>query len=136
MAEKLQNQLTDLLKDTGQGHHKAFAATDGADEDWPWYAERLMLKRSELVESLQDLNREIVAKQDCSITDAGEAAALREFKARASGIAAQHNQTIMDIDRALQKIEAGSYGVCEETGEPIPYERLRLIPWTRTGLKG
>jgi len=40
-----------------------------------------------------------------------------------------------NIDRALQKIEAGTYGVCEDTGQPIPYERLSLIPWARTGLK-
>ncbi|MCS7205919.1 MAG: TraR/DksA family transcriptional regulator [Leptospiraceae bacterium] len=34
------------------------------------------------------------------------------------------------IDRALEKIELGTYGICEGTGKPIPKERLRAIPWT------
>lgn len=34
------------------------------------------------------------------------------------------------IDRALEKIQEGTYGICEGTGKPIPEERLRVIPWT------
>ncbi len=34
------------------------------------------------------------------------------------------------IERALEKIQEGTYGICEGTGEPIPEERLRVIPWT------
>jgi DnaK suppressor protein len=70
----------------------------------------------------------------CSFTDAVEAASLREEIARASGIAEQHNQTVAEIDRALRRLEAGRYGVSEISGEPIPYERLVVIPWARTGL--
>jgi len=33
------------------------------------------------------------------------------------------------VDHALQKIEDGSYGVCDMSGEPIPISRLELIPW-------
>jgi RNA polymerase-binding protein DksA len=33
------------------------------------------------------------------------------------------------VDHALQKIEAGSYGVCDMSGEAIPTARLELIPW-------
>jgi len=38
---------------------------------------------------------------------------------------------IREIDDALQRIRDGTYGVCEETGKPIPASRLRAIPWTR-----
>ena len=35
-------EVTELLKQTGEAHHKAFEATDGADPDWAmWYAEHL-----------------------------------------------------------------------------------------------
>jgi len=34
------------------------------------------------------------------------------------------------IDRALEKIEEGTYGICEGTGQPIPEARLRAVPWT------
>ena len=32
------------------------------------------------------------------------------------------------VDRALQKIEEGTYGVCDDTGEPIPKGRLEAVP--------
>ncbi len=40
-------------------------------------------------------------------------------------------QTIDEIDGALERIEAGTYGLCERCGEPIGENRLRAIPWTR-----
>ena len=39
--------------------------------------------------------------------------------------------TLDEVDAALQRIEEGSYGVCELCGEPIGAERLSAIPWTR-----
>lgn len=33
------------------------------------------------------------------------------------------------IDHALLKIEEGTYGVCDISGNPIPKSRLELIPW-------
>jgi DnaK suppressor protein len=35
---------------------------------------------------------------------------------------------IRKIDRALDRIEAGSYGYCEKTEEPIGIERLKASP--------
>jgi DnaK suppressor protein len=32
------------------------------------------------------------------------------------------------VERALQKIEEGTYGICEDTGEPIPRGRLEAVP--------
>jgi DnaK suppressor protein len=43
---------------------------------------------------------------------------------------------LLDIEIALAKIERGSYGVCEETEEPIESERLLAIPWTRLSVEG
>lgn len=39
-------------------------------------------------------------------------------------------QKLKMIDSALEKIENGTYGVCEGTGKPIPEARLNAIPWT------
>ena len=39
--------------------------------------------------------------------------------------------TIEEIDAALGRIDAGTYGVCEYSGQPIPKERLRAIPYAR-----
>ena len=38
-------------------------------------------------------------------------------------------QTLEQIERALARIDAGTYGTCERCGKPIPEERLRARPW-------
>jgi DnaK suppressor protein len=38
-------------------------------------------------------------------------------------------ETVKEIDQALARIDAGSYGRCESCGEPIPADRLRALPW-------
>jgi RNA polymerase-binding transcription factor DksA len=40
-------------------------------------------------------------------------------------------ETLVEIDAALQRIEAGTYGDCEVCGKPIGAERLAAIPWAR-----
>jgi len=37
-------------------------------------------------------------------------------------------QTLAQIDRALERLELGSYGICERCGKPIGSERLRARP--------
>ncbi len=42
MDTEVRDGIAYLLKSTGQAHHQAFLATDGADPDWPiWYADYL-----------------------------------------------------------------------------------------------
>ena len=36
---------------------------------------------------------------------------------------------LVQIDRAFQKIEEGTYGICDVSGKPIPASRLELIPF-------
>ncbi|MDZ4085135.1 MAG: TraR/DksA family transcriptional regulator [Bdellovibrionales bacterium] len=43
---------------------------------------------------------------------------------------------LLEIESALARIERGTYGVCEETDEPIEIERLRALPWTRLSIEG
>ncbi len=38
---------------------------------------------------------------------------------------------LKEIDLALKKIDAGTYGICENCGTEIPMARLKAIPWTR-----
>jgi RNA polymerase-binding protein DksA len=39
--------------------------------------------------------------------------------------------TLVEIDAALQRIEDGTYGICEVCGKPIGADRLNAIPWAR-----
>ena len=45
----------------------------------------------------------------------------------------QHDRELLsDVNYALRKIEDGSYGISEASGDPIPFERLHAVPWART----
>jgi RNA polymerase-binding transcription factor DksA len=43
----------------------------------------------------------------------------------------QARHAVEEIDRALAKLEDGTYGICEVSGDPIPKERLKAIPHAR-----
>ena len=47
------------------------------------------------------------------------------------GLIENSEVTLREIDQALQRIEDGTYGVCEGTGETINKDRLKAIPWAR-----
>ena len=44
-------------------------------------------------------------------------------------LSAQARSAAAEIDRALAKIEAGTYGYCEQCGDPIPEPRLQALPY-------
>jgi DnaK suppressor protein len=43
-------------------------------------------------------------------------------------LSAQARATVLEIDRALAKIEDGTYGLCEQCGDVIPDPRLQALP--------
>jgi len=49
---------------------------------------------------------------------------------------ASHERALLaEVEHALAKIDAGTYGVSESTGAPIRWERLRALPWARTDVQ-
>jgi RNA polymerase-binding protein DksA len=51
----------------------------------------------------------------------------RELDATLEG---NEERLLQAIDSALQRIENGSYGICQSCGQPIGAERLEALPWT------
>jgi DnaK suppressor protein len=47
----------------------------------------------------------------------------------------KEQNVLRQIDRALEKIEDGTYGVCDLTGEEIPFKRLEAIPYATMTVK-
>ncbi|WP_078547265.1 TraR/DksA family transcriptional regulator [Litchfieldia alkalitelluris] len=41
-------------------------------------------------------------------------------------------EDLQDVERALGKLHYGSYGICEETGQHIPLDKLKILPTART----
>lgn len=52
----------------------------------------------------------------------------REF---AASLLNSEHDVLYEIEEALRRIDGGTYGVCEQSGEPIERERLRALPFAR-----
>jgi len=50
------------------------------------------------------------------------------------GLSEADERLLEQIDAALRRIEEGTYGVSEVTGEPIPLARLEAVPWASTNV--
>jgi len=80
-----------------------------------------LLKESN--QTLSNLQSDNEAKPD--ITDRASEEIDRAFELRTRD---RERKLINKIDAALQRIVDGSYGYCEETGEPIGLKRLEARP--------
>ncbi len=58
---------------------------------------------------------------DLSVVDMAEDISLKQLST--------HRETLIKIDTALRKLEEGTYGICEECGEDISEERLKIMPF-------
>jgi DnaK suppressor protein len=96
--------------------------------------ERLEEERGELRKQLDDLGAYSDAEGimdpelDEGFADAGQAAAERS---NLLTLVRSLRDTLQNVDHALQRIEAGTYGTCERCREPIPAERLEALPAAR-----
>jgi DnaK suppressor protein len=88
-------------------------------------------ERAALVEQVEELRAEAGVdrwRADGSgddVADRGTASAERETAATLS----DHARRLVDeIDEALRRLDAGTYGVCVRCGEHIGYDRLDAVP--------
>jgi len=92
-----------------------------------YFRQKLLKWRSELVhdssETLVHLQTETVPEADITDRAATETDRFTELRTRD-----RERKLIGKIDSALRRIEDGSYGYCEDTGEPIGVRRLEARP--------
>lgn len=63
--------------------------------------------------------------------ESGEGGTMAVDRERDLVLSAQARAAVDDIDHALHKLEYGTYGVCENCGQPIPRPRLKALPYAR-----
>jgi len=61
--------------------------------------------------------------------ESGEGDSIAVERSLDLALSAQAHDAVQQIDDALARIEAGTYGVSIISGEPIPKARLEFIPW-------
>jgi len=94
--------------------------------------------RSELEAQRENLRREIVEQGGNADADEADIDVERGFadsahstaeRARLLSVMKALRANLRWVERALKKIELGTYGVCERCGRPIAIERLEALPW-------
>ena len=92
-----------------------------------YFRQKLVSWKNDLLkesyQTLSNLQNENEAKPD--ITDRASEEIDRSFELRTRD---RERKLINKIDAALQRIEDGSYGYCDETGDPISIKRLEARP--------
>jgi len=92
-----------------------------------YFKQKLLNWKNELLkesnQTLNNLQSDNEAKPD--ITDRASEEIDRSFELRTRD---RERKLINKINSALKRIEDGSYGYCEETGEPIGLKRLEARP--------
>lgn len=71
-------------------------------------------EKKQMVESVMD-------DGDLSFVDLSEDISLKQLSA--------HRDKLIKIDEALRKINDNTYGLCEDCGDEISVERLKIIPF-------
>src|SRR5580658_3917300 len=99
--------------------------------EWQKYYNRLLELREQLLAQMSGLAKESAQElpgYSLHMADSGTDNFDRDF---ALSLLSSDQDAVYEIEEALKRIEKGSYGVCELTGNPIPIVRLEAIPWTR-----
>lgn len=78
-----------------------------------------------------DLIRERVRAPD-ELVDVADAATMLAERDQALLENDLDHDTLVKIERALERVDQGTYGLSEVSGEPIPRERLEAVPWATT----
>jgi DnaK suppressor protein len=103
------------------------------------FQEMLLDKRREILNNVSEIEQEALRKSRLDATgdlssmpihmaDLGTDNYEQEF---VLGLMDSERKLLREIDDALQRMEDGTYGICEGTGKPIPKARLRAQPWAR-----
>ncbi len=94
--------------------------------------------RAALDEQRENLRKEIVDQgadpdSDDALIDVergfADSAQSTAERARVISVVKALRTNLRDVERALTKMDLGTYGPCERCGQPISTERLEALPW-------
>lgn len=103
------------------------------------FRDLLLAKRRELLGDMTSMEREALRSQGSNLSnlpvhmaDMGTDNYEQEFTL---GLVEKDRILLREINAALAKIQDGTYGICEGTGQPISKARLEAKPWARYSIE-
>lgn len=88
----------------------------------------LQEERSDLLSKLAELGEGGGVDYDSNFADSSQVTAERS---EVEALVASLKETLEDVERALEKLDAGTYGQCEVCGQQIAPARLEAMPAAR-----
>ena len=145
---KSKAQKRDTMSDNGQVEPDEIQQQEQLDsnieegeEDLPIFLRKqrskLLQLRDSLLDSMMGVSRDTLRSRaegsEASAfgmhqADAGSDAYDRDF---ALSLLSQEQDALYEIEEALKRVDAGTYGICEMSGKQIPHARLEAIPFAR-----
>jgi RNA polymerase-binding transcription factor DksA len=103
-------------------------------EQLNYFRARLEQQREALRADVAEAQRQIAAPDAIAdaISDQGDDGNVLFAREEAMNELARVKQTLAQVEHALQRLEAGTYGYSEVSGRPIPIERLEALPYATT----
>lgn len=98
---------------------------------------QLLQRRRDLLGSIDSIEAEYLGTKENVTTKGGDEAdqATSALTADLSlRLAESESKVLKEVNHAIGKLEDGTYGVCEVTGQPIETRRLLAMPWARLSL--
>jgi RNA polymerase-binding transcription factor DksA len=100
-------------------------------QKWLKYYKRLLHLRERFLKDRAELREEAITELPVEQLHPADAATDEFDHDLAWSLLSSEQNALYEIDGALRRIQDGSYGTCEATGQRIPRQRLDVIPWTR-----
>ena len=89
-------------------------------------------RRAELLTRSRRVERDLSRGAEPLVQDFADQAVQRQNDETLEAIGQAAALELRQIDRALERIEQGGYGRCEQCGRPIAEQRLRAVPYATT----
>ena len=89
---------------------------------------RLLEERARILSDMDKLVKESNELGKDGTMDIGDEASDLSSRQLLLSLNEADRKKLMEIDEALERIEEGTYGICEECGEPISVKRLEVKP--------
>ncbi len=102
-----------------------------SDEQLAFYKKILTERKRELLKQVLNQDEDLDEIRGDVAADPLDAAGNASSLELMTSLGNHERRELAEIDNALQKIENGSYGFCEESGEPIHPLRLEAMPTAR-----
>lgn len=93
--------------------------------------QKRLRKEQKVLHKRVEVEREKAKPSSIANPDRADLASDYGYRARRLSLLEQMEEQLLDVNKALERIEEGTYGICTNCGEPILSERLEALPYAQ-----